>query len=531
MEEYTLDSRLLTLLSQPCRMDEIRRALPDAGKHEIKEALDRLTQAGKIMKNKKNRFAVSSHYGCTTGTFLATERGFAFIAPDVEEGAPKPDDLFIPPNAGGGAWHGDKVLVKVSERKNNRGRREATVIRIISRAGKELTGELVQRGKAFFVQPSSKKYPEIAVDRRDIGEAQPGDCVAVAVTNYGDDAYRPQGIVSAALGENGTMEASIAAVLHENGVYDVFPDEVLRQADSIPQEVDLASAGKRLDLRDKLIFTIDGDDAKDFDDAVSLEPLENGHYLLGVHIADVSHYVTPDSPLDAEAFRRGTSVYFPGHVVPMLPFALSNGICSLNPNVDRLAFSALMEVDKSGRRYGAKFAKSIIRSKARMTYNKVNKILAGDKGLREEYAFLVETAEKMNVLAHALYKRRIERGALELDIPEAEIRVDENGKPVEICFRERGESEKLIEEFMLQANEAVAEFMCKREHPTVYRVHENPDPDKLRAFAQFARPFGYRIDASKPEDTAQFQVVLRGAKNDPKQRVRATPTSASATTA
>ena len=343
--------------------------------------------------------------------------------------------------------------------------------------------------------------------------------MAVEVTSYGDDTYHPQGVVSAVLVENGTMEASIAAILHENGVFDVFPDEVLKQADAIPQQVDLASAGKRLDLRDKLIFTIDGDDAKDFDDAVSLEKLDNGHYLLGVHIADVSHYVTPDSPLDSEAFRRGTSVYFPGHVVPMLPFALSNGICSLNPNVDRLAFSALMEMDASGRRFGARFSKSIIRSKARMTYNKVNKILAGDKGLREEYAFLVETAEKMNDLAHALYKRRIERGALELDIPEAEIRVDEAGKPVEICFRERGESEKLIEEFMLQANEAVAEFMCKREHPTVYRVHENPDPDKLRAFAQFARPFGYRIDPSKPEDTAQFQVVLRGAKNDPKQRV------------
>ena len=357
------------------------------------------------------------------------------------------------------------------------------------------------------------------MDKHDLGEAAIGDCVAVSISHYGDEQFMPQGVVRADLGESGTMEAAIAAVLHENGVYDVFPNEVLEQALAIPQEVDMGTAGKRLDLRDKLIFTIDGDDAKDFDDAVSLEKLENGHYLLGVHIADVSHYVTPDSPLDAEAFRRGTSVYFPGHVVPMLPFALSNGICSLNPKVDRLAFSALMEVDKDGRRYGAKFAKSVICSKARMTYNKVNKILAGDKGLREEYAFLVETAETMNNLAHALYKRRIERGALELDIPEAEIRVDENGKPVEIRFRERGESEKLIEEFMLQANEAVAEYMCKRELPTVYRVHENPDPDKLRVFASFARPFGYRIDPSKPEDTAQFQTVLRGAKNDPKQRV------------
>ena len=190
MEEYTLDGRLLTLLAQPLRIEEIRRALPDIGKHELKDALDRLTQDGKIMKNKKNRFAVASHYGCATGTFLATERGFAFVAPDVEPDAPKPDDYFIPPNAGGGAWHGDKVLVKVSERKNNRGRREATVLRVLSRSGKELTGELVQRGKAFFVQPSSKKYPEIAVSRRDIGDAQVGDCVAVEVTSYGDDTYQ-----------------------------------------------------------------------------------------------------------------------------------------------------------------------------------------------------------------------------------------------------------------------------------------------------------------------------------------------------
>lgn len=519
MQDNGLETRLLGLLAQPMRIDEIRRALPETGKNELKDALDSLIADGKVMKNKKNRFAVSAHYGCVAGTYLATERAFGFVTPDVAEGEPKPDDLFIPPNAGGGAWHGDRVLVKLTERKNGRGRREATVIRVLRRAGNELTGALVQRGNAYFVQPTSKKYPEIMVDRHSLGDARVGDRVAVSVSHYGDEKFMPQGVIQADLGEDGTMEASIAAILHENAVFDFFPDEVLRQADAIPQEVDPAALHGRLDLRDKLIFTIDGDDAKDFDDAVSLDRLDNGHYLLGVHIADVSHYVTPGSPLDQEAYRRGTSVYYPGHVVPMLPFALSHGICSLNPDVDRLTFSALMEVDKDGRRYGAKFAKSVIRSKARMTYNKVNKILAGDEALRGEYAFLVETAQEMNELAHALYKRRIERGALELDIPEAQITVDENGQPVAIQYRDRGESEKLIEEFMLQANEAVAEYMCKRGFPTVYRVHENPDPEKLRVFAQFARPFGYRIDPSRPEDTFQFQTVLRGAKNDPRQRI------------
>lgn len=519
MQDNTLQNQLLSLLVQPMRIDEIRRALPEAGKNELKDALDSLIADGKIMKNKKNRFAVSAHYGCVAGTYLATERAFGFVTPDAAEGESKPDDLFIPPNASGGAWHGDRVLVKLTERKNGRGRREATVIRVLRRAGRELTGALVQRGKAYFVQPTSKKYPEIAVDWHHLGDARVGDRVAVSISHYGDEKFAPQGVIQADLGEDGTMEASIAAILHENAVFDFFPEEALRQADAVPQEVAPAALHGRLDLRDKLIFTIDGDDAKDFDDAVSLEPLENGHYLLGVHIADVSHYVTPGSPLDQEAYRRGTSVYYPGHVVPMLPFALSHGICSLNPDVDRLTFSALMEVDKDGRRYGAKFAKSVIRSKARMTYNKVNKILAGDEALREGYAFLVQTAEKMNELAHALYKRRIERGALELDIPEAQITVDETGRPVAIQYRDRGESEKLIEEFMLQANEAVAEYMCKRGLPTVYRVHENPDPEKLRVFAQFARPFGYRIDPSKPEDTFQFQAVLRGAKNDPKQRI------------
>lgn len=519
MPQTALESKLLALLAQPMRIEDLRRALPEAGKAALKEALDRLVADGRVMKNKKNRFAVCTHYGCVTGVYLATERGFAFVAPDAPADAPKPDDLFIPPGAGGGAWHGDRVLVKLDERKNSRGRRTAVVLRVLERAGGEVTGALVQRGNAYFVQPTSKKYPEIAVNRCHLNDAQPGNRVSVSIADYGDERRLPQGIVEADLGEEGTMQAAIAGILHENGVYDVFPDEVLREADAVPQQVDPAALSGRLDLRDKLIFTIDGDDAKDFDDAVSLERLENGHFLLGVHIADVSHYVQPGAPLDLEAFRRGTSVYYPGHVVPMLPFALSHGICSLNPGVDRLTFSALMEVDKDGRRHGTRFAKSVIRSAARMTYHNVNRILAGDEALRGEYDFLVDTAERMNDLAHTLYRRRIERGALELDIPETEITVDAEGRPTDIGWRERGESEHLIEEFMLAANEAVAEFMCRRDYPTVYRVHENPDPEKLRVFAAFARPFGYRIDPSKPEDTFQFQTVLRGAKGDPRQRI------------
>ena len=519
MQDTALENRLLTLLIQPMRIEEIRRALPEAGKTQLKDAIGRLIEDGRVMKNKKNRFALSSHYGCITGTYLATERAFGFVAPDVDEGQPKPDDLFIPPNAAGGAWHGDHVLVRLTERKNGRGRREGVVLRVLRRAGKDLTGALVQRGNAYFVQPISKKYPEIAVDRHDLAGAHVGDRVAVSVSHYGSEKIMPQGVIQADLGQNGTMESSIAAILHENAVFESFSDEALREADAIPQQVEPSAVHGRLDLRTRLIFTIDGDDAKDFDDAISLEPMDNGHWLLGVHIADVSHYVAPGSPLDQQAYYRGTSVYYPGHVVPMLPFALSHGICSLNPKVDRLAFSALIEVDMDGRRYGAQFAKSVICSASRMTYHKVNQILAGDEKLRAAYHFLTKTVERMNDLAHALYKRRIERGALELDIPETEIRVDENGRPIDIQYRARGESEKLIEEFMLLANESVAAFMCERGDPTVYRVHENPDPEKLRVFAQFARPFGYRIDPSNPGDTAQFQTVLRGAKHDPRQRI------------
>lgn len=509
-----LETRLYALLARPMRAEELKKYLPAYSKQQIRQALDQLTNEGKILKNKKNRYAHAEHYGCLTGVFQATERGYGFVTPETPD---ENGDVFIPPYATGKAWQGDRVLVHLTDSPRGH-KREGEVMRILSLCTDEVTGTVMQRGKTLFVRPASKKYPDLIIPKNRTLDAHSGDRVAVKVMFRGDGRLSAQGAITQIFGRNGTMEASIAAILHENGITVPFPDEVLRQADACGDTVDPAEAARRMDLREKLIFTIDGDDARDFDDAVSLEPMENGHMLLGVHIADVSHYVTPGSPLDDEAYRRGTSVYYPGHVVPMLPVALSNGICSLNPDVDRLAFSAFLEVDKDGRCHKSQFAKTVIRSKARMTYRKMNEIFDGNEERRAEYAFLTETADRMHALSQAMRRRRMERGALDLDLPEAEILTDESGEPVEVSFRARGDAEKMIEEFMLAANEAVAAYMTHRNNPTVYRVHESPDPEKLRVFAQFARPFGYRVDASKPSDTAQLQAVLDGAKDDPRQR-------------
>lgn len=509
-----LETRLYALLARPMRAEELKKYLPAYSKQQIRQALDQLTNEGKILKNKKNRYAHAEHYGCLTGVFQATERGYGFVTPETPD---ENGDVFIPPYATGKAWQGDRVLVHLTDSPRGH-KREGEVLRILSLCTDEVTGTVMQRGKTVFVRPASKKYPDLIIPKNRTLDARSGDRVAVKVMFRGDGRLSAQGAITQIFGRNGTMEASIAAILHENGITVPFPDEVLRQADACGDTVDPAEAARRMDLREKLIFTIDGDDARDFDDAVSLEPMENGHMLLGVHIADVSHYVTPGSPLDDEAYRRGTSVYYPGHVVPMLPVALSNGICSLNPDVDRLAFSAFLEVDKDGRCHKSQFAKTVIRSKARMTYRKMNEIFDGNEERRAEYAFLTATADRMHALSQAMRRRRMERGALDLDLPEAEILTDESGEPVEVSFRARGDAEKMIEEFMLAANEAVAGYMTHRNNPTVYRVHESPDPEKLRVFAQFARPFGYRVDASKPNDTAQLQAVLDGAKDDPRQR-------------
>lgn len=509
--------KILSLTKTPIKADELLKLLPDMSRKELLKILESLISDGRLLKNKKGKYALSEHFGCTSGIFSATDRSFSFVTPDIN---PAGGDIFIPPRRDNGAWQGDRVLVKLSPKPPFASQKqEGEVIKILSRNKADITGRLIERKKLYFLQPDSSKYPPIEIPKNKRLNAELGDKVAVKMVFWGDKKYLPQGTVTRVLGEDGTLSASASAILHSNGIYGEFPSKVLEQADSIGAVIDPEQRNNRLDLRNKLIFTIDGDTAKDFDDAVSLETLPNGHLQLGVHIADVSQYVTQDSPLDGEAYNRGTSVYYANKVIPMLPFALSNGICSLNPDVERFCFSVFMEMDEQGKRYGFSFHKSVILSKARMTYHNVNLILSNDEKMCAKYPQLVENLKAMNSLAENMRARRMERGALELNIPEAQILCDENDKVTDVVLRERGASEKMIEEFMLIANETVAEYLFTQKAPTVYRVHENPDPNKLKIFADYAKIFGYKLRGDDFQDTHMLQAILDSAEKHPEQRV------------
>ena len=504
-----------------CTQDDIIRALDGRGAHpkhsDLVRVLAELVDEGSLMRARSNRYGRPEAFGCLAGTYCATGRGYAFVRPESGKG----EDIFIPPHRGKDAWHGDRVLVRVRQDAHRGGqsdkpnRCEGEVLRILSQTRDDVTGCIVMRGKMTMFRDDSGKLPEIVISKKHIGDAHPGDRVAVKVLFRGNEKFLPQGVVTRVFGSGLTRDAAAAAILYEHDISAPFPQDAMEQAEHIPLFVQEKDWVGRLDLRSQKLFTIDGDTAKDFDDAVSLETLPNGHYRLGVHIADVSYYVTPDSPLDKEAFKRGTSVYYADQVIPMLPLPLSNGICSLNPGVNRLAFSAFIELGKDGTRYSADFHRSVICSYARLTYAQVNRMLAGDwkeRNLRQDIAPVLD---EMNALAKTLHDRRMQRGALELNIPEPVILCDRNGDPTGVEKRGRGDAERLIEEFMLIANEAVAEALFRHQMPAVYRVHEDPDLDKLRAFATQARLFGYRLREKDLTDTHQLQRILDQTAGNP----------------
>lgn len=511
-------------------------------RRHLRELLDRLVRSGALEKLRGGRFKRASAKNPQTvstshpraradqerkqksespsarnqvvGKFIAHRDGYGFV--EVEKLSPaspskktqspsRPGitasqrqqisgDIFIPPLRMRGALHGDRVVVEVDAIKGDR-RAEGHVVRVLERKFDTVVGRFKKHGSAAVVIPFDEKFlHQVVIERSEEGSAKEGDIVDVAITRFPTPLESPRGRVVEILGRPGDFGIDVEIIIRKHHLPHRFPEEVKAAALEVPDQVSAGEIARREDFRSLPIVTIDGETAKDFDDAVYVKRLRNGNYELQVHIADVAHYVTPGSPLDVEAALRGTSVYFPDRAVPMLPEELSNGICSLKPKVDRLVQSCLMEINSNGEVVAHRFAQGVIRSVERMTYTNVAKILVDqDRATRERYASLVDEFRRMEELAHLLNRMRDRRGSIDFDLPEPIITFDENGVMTGVVRSERNIAHRLIEEFMLIANETVARELFERAAPTLYRVHEPPDPTKVATFEMLARSFGYSL--------------------------------------
>lgn len=461
--------------------------VPKAEREKLKLVLDELMSAGKIIIDPQGRYRIPSD-DIKVGTFSGTQRGFGFVSIEGED-----DDIFIPPEATRGALHGDRVAVMIKNEQTGR-RKEGAVVSIIERGRNEIVGTFEKSKNFGFVVPDDQKLgSDIFIPKEHTKGAVSGHKVVVKITKYGDAGQSPEGRIVEILGHINDPGVDIMSVVRAYDLPVEYPAEVMRFLDKIPEEIDPEEIKNRLDIRDLLTVTIDGEDAKDLDDAITLTK-EGNIYRLGVHIADVTHYVREGTALDKEALKRGTSVYLVDRVIPMLPHKLSNGICSLNPGVDRLSLSCFMDINEKGELVSHRIAETVMRSDCRMTYTKVAKVIEeNDEEACAEYAPFVPMLMLMQELAELLRARRHKRGAINFDFPETKIIVDSKGKPVEIKPYERNKATKIIEEFMLIANETIAENFFWQEIPFIYRTHETPDEEKIRKLAIFINNFGYSM--------------------------------------
>lgn len=441
-----------------------------------------------------------------TGTFRGNDKGFGFVAiPESKD----PDYFIAPPNTHN-AVDGDTVEIAVLHAMKPGDTRggDARVVHITEHKYTQLVGEYaplsdgeaIRTGYMGTVTSHEKKISKYSIFVKDMGlMPQMGDMVLTEITRYPDFEHPEsmEGVIKQDLGNKNDPGVDVMSIVYQNHIKTEFPEAVLTEANTIPDHVTEADRTGRRDITDDVVVTIDGDDSKDFDDAVGLTKLANGNWRLGVHIADVSYYVTPGTALDDEAYERGTSTYLTDRVIPMLPFRLSNGICSLNPDVDRLAMSCVMEIAPDGDVVNHDIFQSVIRSHGRLTYNNVNKALAGDVDALGEHADLFPMLEEMAKLHEVMYKMRHARGAIDFEENEAKIIVDENGHPIDIVLRERGTSEKMIESMMLAANETVAKHYYDAHVPFLYRVHETPDDDRIKEFIEFCSTFGIHVQPGK----------------------------------
>ncbi len=466
------------------------------------QLLNKLETEGQIIRTRTDRYGVPERMNLLRGRLQAHAKGFAFLLPDDKDHP----DVYLHANDLKSAMNGDTVLVRVTSKSEGGGRLEGEVVRVVKRAVEQIVGTFENHEAYGFVIPDDKRINrDIFIPKEGFKGAVTGQKVVVRIVTYPEGRSAAEGEILEILGHKNDPGVDILSIIRKHSLPESFPDEVMAEAENAPDHIseeEIVQQGRR-DLRDEVIVTIDGEDAKDLDDAVHVKLLENGNYLLGVHIADVGYYVQEKSALDQEAFRRGCSVYLTDRVIPMLPHRLSNGICSLNPQVDRLTLSCEMEFNgRTLKRERHDIFTSVIRTKERMTYTNVRRILTAtpeepETELKERYSELLEMFGLMEKLAMRLRSKRMKRGAIDFDFQESKIIVDENGKAIDIVKRERSIAEQIIEEFMLAANEAVAEHFHWMKVPFLYRIHENPDQEKLLTFMQFAGNFGYTVKGSK----------------------------------
>src|SRR5881394_3638539 len=525
--------QIFALLSRkdyrPLNKIEIARKIGVSGSARValRRMLRDLERSGEIARIRKDRYVLPVEADLVTGKLSIHPVGYGFLAQE-KSGEP---DVFIAAENIGTAMHGDRVVARISPEAPSRrikGRREGRVIRILERAHDTIVGTLQRSRNFYYVVPDDPRFvhdvyvgqvssspgdqPAMAGLPLATSKVAPqiGDKVVVRLEPWESRHVNPEGQIIEVLGPASAPGIDMLSIIRKFHLPTEFPRDVLEQAKAIPKRIDSRQVEGREDLRGEFIVTIDPDDARDFDDAIHVEKTGSG-WRLGVHIADVAAYVEPGSALDREARRRGNSVYLPDRVIPMLPERLSNGVCSLNPGVDRLTHSVFIQFDKNGVAKSARFARSVIRSAHRLTYKQAYAILKSST--RDQLSEQLHVAWE---LASLLRRKRFEHGSLDLDFPEVKVRLDENGKPVQLERIENDKSHQLIEEFMLVANEAVARELKKRAIPTVYRVHENPDPEKLAEYREFVLGFDYRV--GDLTHRAELQRLLASFRGKPEEQ-------------
>ncbi len=496
---------------RPMTLEELSLELEMKGKLRgyLLDMLLELKAAGEIVSLKGERYGLSEEMNLVPGVLQGHKDGYCFLVPDD----PKKPHIFVSRIHRNGAFTDDRVVVRIQHQWGGHGKPEGAVIRILERGHKTLVGTFELKGGVGLVVPDNYKFgSNIIIAKEGFNDASHLDKVVAEVTEWPSNDGNPVGKVIEILGKKNDPGVDLQSILREYNLTPEFPPAVIKEVAGIPLSVQPGEKTGRRDFTGQVVITIDGEDAKDFDDAIAVESLSNGNFRLFVHIADVSHYVREGRPLDAEAYSRGTSVYLPGQVVPMLPEALSNNLCSLVAGQDRLTQSAIMDIDHRGNVVSYELADSVIRVKERMTYEKVQAILDGDPAMTSCYQSLVPSLKMMQSLAHILYKKRIDEGALDFDLPETKVILDKAGKPAAIIAVKRLFSHRLIEDFMLAANKTVAKHMAKKGSPFLYRIHEKPDDIKLKTFSDYVKVLGLKLVKTEGASQKHLQSILAAVK-------------------